>query len=55
MGAEDTWQGPRSNFLSGGTKVDEIFFFLAGGKDAWECLFNFSKVMENAFITIKNY
>ena len=44
-------QGPRSTFLSGGAKLDEIFFL--GGGDAWEFLFNFSKVTDNAFITIK--
>ena len=53
-------QGPRSKFLSGGAKLDEFFFargifFFGGGEgvNSWEFSFNFSKVTENAFITIK--
>ena len=38
----------------GGTKLDK-FFFGGGREDAWEYLFNFSKMTENTFITIKNY
>ena len=33
----------------GGAKLDGIVL----GRNAWEFLFNFSKVTENAFITIK--
>ena len=40
-------------FLSGGAKLDEIFFCGGGEGDAREFLFNFSRVTENAFITIK--
>ena len=54
------WQGPRSKFLSGGGEVlkKNVWakcFFWGGGRGgrAWEFLFNFSKVTENAFITIK--
>ena len=38
-------------FEGGGAKLDEIFF--GRGGNAWDVLFNFSKVMENAFIMIK--
>ena len=48
-------QGPRSNFLSGGLNWTKFFLGGGGGKDAWEFLLNFSKVTENAFITIKSY
>ena len=41
----------------GGAEEERVgeMFFLGGGRGgrAWEFLFNFSKVTENAFITIK--
>ena len=33
--------------------MDEFFFIGGGGEHTLEFLFNFSKVTENAFITIK--
>ena len=38
-------------FLSGGAKLDEVFF--EGRGDARKFLFNSSKVTENAFIPMK--
>ena len=51
-------QGTRSTFSSGRAKVEcvkEFFFRGGGGEVGHACgfLFNFSKVTENAIITIK--
>ena len=47
-----TAQGPRSTFLSGGggggAKEERVEFFFLGGGHAWEFLFDFSEVTENA-------